>query len=134
MILIKNNMEIWCDIKGYEGMYQVSDQGRVKSVYRLIFVFGKATPHRERIMSLMTHYRGYLIVFLSKGNIKKKFFVHRLVADAFLENSTASPIVNHKYGNKLDNRASELEWATYKENTNHYYRNIVRAEASNEAF
>ena len=85
--------EIWKDKKGYEGHYQVSNWGRVKSIK-----FGK-----EKILKLIKDKDGYLQVTLCKNNIKKVYKVHRLVAEAFIDNTDNLPQVNHKDENKLNN-------------------------------
>ncbi len=81
----------------------------------------------ELVMRQMGHYRGYLVVYLNKEGEKRKFFVHRLVAAAFCPGDP-SDVVNHKDGNKENNCASNLEHATYKENSEHY-RNSKKEEA-----
>ena len=101
--------EIWKDKKDYEGHYQVSNFGRVKSIK-----FGK-----ERIMNLVTDKYGYLYVNLYKNNIKKAYFVHRLVAEAFLPNPNNLPCVNHKDEDKSNNIVSNIEWCDVKYNTNY---------------
>lgn len=101
--------EAWKDIVGYEGKYQVSNLGRVKS-------FKHRKPH---IMVGSVSHDGYQLVLLSSGgkNIGKS--VHRLVAQAFLSNPNNYPVVNHKDGNKLNNIVDNLEWCTYSENILH---------------
>ena len=100
--------EIWKDKKDYEGLYQVSNCGRVKSIK-----FGK-----EIIMK--QHIRGrYYYVGLSKNGIVKKYSVHRLVAEAFIDNPDNLPQVNHKDENKLNNVVTNLEWCDAKYNTNY---------------
>ena len=101
--------EIWKDKKDYEGHYQVSNFGRVKSIK-----FGK-----ERILKPVTNSSGYLLVELYKNNIKKKYSVHRLVAEAFIPNPYNLPQVNHKDENKLNNNVDNLEWCTNEYNINY---------------
>ena len=101
--------EIWKDKKDYEGHYQVSNCGRVKS-----FRFGK-----ERILKLIKYKCGYLYVNLYKNNIKKEYLVHRLVAEAFIDNTDNLPCVNHKDENKLNNNVDNLEWCTHEYNINY---------------
>lgn len=128
-------MEEWRTIEGYEGLYEVSDLGRVKSLARTVGGLNGTTREiEEKVMAQMGHYRGYLVVYLSKDNQKKKYFIHRLVAQAFLPNPTHAAVVNHRVGNKRDNRASELAWMTYQENTEHYYNGVRRMEDHEQAF
>ena len=101
--------EIWKDIKDYEGLYMVSNWGRVKSIK-----FGK-----ERILKPVTNSSGYLSVKLCKDGKVKAFTVHRLVAEAFLPNPDNLPCVNHKDENKQNNNVSNLEWCNCKYNINY---------------
>ena len=112
--------EIWKDIIGYEGLYQVSDLGNIKSLSRIKFVNGKyPIITKDKILKFKTDKDGYELVGLYKNGVESKKRVHRLVAVAFIPNPKNKPDVNHKNGIKKDNRASELEWCTKKENTNH---------------
>lgn len=117
-----NEKEIWKPITGYEGKYEVSNQGRVKSLSRTICCGRNKRTVRnvgERIISTKNISHGYKKTDLFKGNIRKQFFVHRLVAYAFVPNPLKKPNVNHLDGNKLNNRAENLEWVTQKENIHH---------------
>lgn len=120
-----NPNEVWKDIKGYEGRYQVSDMGRVKSLERIITKKnGRKQTIRERILNPITDRGGYLRVNLCDGSGKgKNHFVHRLVCEAFHENPKNKPSVNHIDENKANNEASNLEWCTIAENLNHGTRN-----------
>lgn len=104
--------EIWKDIEGYEGLYQVSNLGNIKSCYSRRY---KSEP----IMKLVTHHTGYLVVTLCKNGKRRQCRVHTLVAKAFIPNPNNYPIVNHIDGNKANNHSLNLEWTTYKANTNH---------------
>lgn len=103
-------MEAWKDIKGFEGIYQISNMGRVKSF--------KADPN-GRILSIKNSKGDYLNIVLCHGNKRRSVKVHRLVAEAFIPNPDNKPEVNHKDGNKQNNRADNLEWVTRRENHRH---------------
>lgn len=109
-------MEIWKDIKGFEGLYQISNYGRVKSLnYRL--------TGKEQLMTQGTTHKGYKKVkFLDH----KKYFVHRLVAEAFIPNPDNLPQVNHKDEDKTNNHVVNLEWCTNKYNIN-YGNGIIKS-------
>ena len=98
--------EIWRDIRGYVGSYQISNFGRTKSFFR-----GKA-----KILKPFVDKNGYLNVTLGRGNKNK---VHRLVAQAFIPNPDAKPQINHRDGNKMNNHVDNLEWNTSTENNRH---------------
>lgn len=116
--------EVWRDIEGYEGMYQVSDQGRVKSLERKIPHYrGGERIQKERILKQIADRYGYQGVNLHTGGKQKTLKVHRLVCGAFHENPDGKPCVNHIDENKSNNCASNLEWCTYAENNNHGTRN-----------
>ena len=100
------NSEEWRDVRGYEGLYQVSNFGRVKSFYH-------NTP---KIIYQSLHSMGYWRVCLVKNGKRKDVSVHRLVAQAFLPNPDNKPQVDHLNGDKRDNRVENLEWVTRKEN------------------
>ena len=105
-------MEIWRDIEGFEGIYQVSSLGRVKSL-------GNNKSRQEKILKLRSDRDGYLNVGLHKERKIKICRVHRLVAQAFIPNLENKPQVNHKDEDKTNNKVENLEWVTCKENSNH---------------
>jgi len=105
-------MEIWKDIEGYNGDYQVSNLGRVKSFKKR---FGKQAC--ETIMSPSKTYFGYSRVVLFKDKKPKLFSVHRLVAEAFIPNTDNKPLVDHINGDREDNRVENLRWCTHSENS-----------------
>ena len=116
--------EEWRDVVGYEGLYQVSDQGRVKNLERtFIDKIGRERYVKECILKPGMDKGGYLRVGLCDGEKRKTFKVHRLVCEAFHENPDNKPQVNHINEIKTDNRASNLEWATARENSNFGTRN-----------
>lgn len=115
--------EIFLDIKGYEGLYQVSNLGNVKSL-----VNNKGVA-REKILKPIISSNGYLRVSLQKKYKKKNYFVHRLVANAFLPNTHNLPYVNHKDECKTNDVVTNLEWCTHKYNCNYGTRNERSSKA-----
>lgn len=118
-------MEVWKDIKGYEGLYQVSNLGRVKSLKRqrdVNLLYSNTATVPEKILKYGTS-QGYLAVTLAKNKVNKKIRVHKLVALNFIPNPENKPYINHKDGNKHNNNVENLEWITPKENTKHAYAN-----------
>lgn len=115
--------EIWKDICGYEGIYQVSSFGNVKSVNRKKQILLKLNKNKE----------GYYRVGLSKNKKRKWFSVHKLVAMAFLENVENFPCINHKDENKLNNQVDNLEWCSYKYNNNYGMRKEKAAKSKQKS-
>lgn len=111
--------EIWKNINGYEGLYQVSNLGRIKSLERMV----KSNNNnyrivKEKILKQNQDKNGYYVISLNKNNKSKKYIVHRLVAQTFIPNPNNYPVVNHKDENKKNNCVENLEWCTI------YYNNI----------
>ena len=109
------HQEIWKDIKGYEGLYKISNLGRIKSLPR------NGTIKNERIIKYSLDKYGYPQVILHNKKYKC-FRVHRLVAKTFIPNPENKLTVNHIDGNKLNNCVDNLEWNTVEENNNHALR------------
>lgn len=112
--------EVWKDIEGYEGLYQVSSFGRVKS-FDITDNLGRI--RKGRILKGCKNTNGYLLVNLYKNSIGHSKNIHRLVAEAFIPNPDNKPQVNHIDEDKTNNVVSNLEWMTVKENSNHGTRN-----------
>lgn len=116
-------MEIWKDIKGYEGIYQISNLGNVKSL-------GNNKFKKEKILKQRKNKGGYLVVTFIKNKIIKNYYIHRLVAETFLSNLEYKKTINHINGIKSDNKVENLEWNTYSENLKHKYK-ILGYKSSN---
>ncbi|ELC8411524.1 NUMOD4 domain-containing protein [Clostridium perfringens] len=119
--------EEWRDIKGYEGLYQVSNYGRIKS---LLGWNGKRYVKRTKILAPSSQQLNInycrSVVKLSKNGERKDYKVHRLVAKAFLDNPNNYDVVNHKDGNPLNNNVENLEWCTQKQNIRHALENELK--------
>lgn len=110
--------EKWVDIHGFEGEYQVSNYGRVRSLDRMIvFKDGRRRRYKGKVLSITSvTSSGYLEVKLSRNHTKISIYVHRLVAEHFCPNPDGKPTVNHNDENKFNNRADNLCWMTQGEN------------------
>lgn len=127
--------EIWKDIEGYEGKYQISNLGNVKSIFRVVKSGVKHTTTRiyeEKIMKQSLNRKGYCIISLYSNNGLKNNIVHRLVANAFIPNPHNLPQVNHKDENKLNNTVENLEWCDAKYNNNYGSRNLKHSKSKSE--
>lgn len=107
-------MEIWKDIKEFEGHYQISNFGRIRSLK-----YHGGLRKIPKILKGMNSGKGYIQVDLIINNVKTRKFVHRLVAEYFVPNPNNYPIINHKDENPSNNKADNLEWCTYKYNSNY---------------
>lgn len=107
--------EIWKDIFGYEGIYQISNLGRVK---RLPVKDARGHLRKEKFLTPCLNSCGYLHVGLTKQNVHKKKTIHRLLMEAFVPNPNNLPEINHINENKTDNSLSNLEWCTHYQNMN----------------
>ena len=113
-------MELWKDIKGYEGLYKVSSLGRVKRLNRIVTEHTGNIRHlKEKILKGGKYPNGYKFICLRKNNENKNVMIHRLVAQSFISNSNNKLCVNHIDGNKSNNSVENLEWCTHSENLKH---------------
>ena len=103
--------EVWKPIKDYEGLYEISNLGRVKSL-------NYKRTGKEKILKNTENSKGYLIVCLTKNEKRKQFKIHRLVAEAFIPNPEDKPCIDHINTIKNDNRVENLRWVTNEENNN----------------
>ena len=109
-------MEVWKDITGFEGLYQVSNKGRIKSLAK------------NKMLKSFICGSGYDEVLLYKNGHRKPKMIHRMVAEAFVPNESNKREVNHKDGNKFNNDFTNLEWVTPSENIRHSY-NVLNHKA-----
>lgn len=122
--------EIFKDIKGFEGYYQVSNLGNVKSLSRK----SGNTILRDKILKPRKHTNGYLIVSIGKDYKHKNYSIHRLVASVFINNKEGNPVVNHIDENKENNNVNNLEWCTNKHNANHNNMNMRKWNGRRKKF
>ena len=120
--------EIWRPVVGYEGLYEVSNTGQVRSLDRYVKNNHSYRLHKGKVLSLLKNEYGYIQVVLSCNGKHNTITVHRLVAQAFILNPNNLPEVNHKDEDKTNNSVENLEWCTAKYNSNYGTRNIRRRE------
>jgi hypothetical protein len=124
--------KIWKDVEGYEGIYQVSNLGDVRSLPRTENSNVGKRKRSGKTLSLRNN-KGYKTVMLCKDRKQTSAYVHRLVAKAFLSNPENKPDVNHLDGNKSNNKLENLEWCTESENLNHAYITKLHIPKSGES-
>lgn len=115
---MKDNIEIWKPVIGYEGIYEISNIGRVKSLQRQKY---KNPTHiiPGKIRPLQLHSNGYYSIMLCKNGITKRVHIHRLVASAFIPNPAGHSTVNHINYDRKDSRVENLEWCSQQQNILH---------------
>jgi hypothetical protein len=119
--------EAWVDIQGFEGYYQVSNLGQIRSLDRTVVTSnGRMVSYKGQIVAPQKHLGGYRKVTLAIAGHDKQVTVHRLVATHFVANPENKSEVNHINGIKSDNRADNLEWCTPSENQSHSYHALGR--------
>jgi len=112
--------EIWKDIEGFEGYYQVSNKGNVRSLDRIVnYKNGRVAKYKGKEVAINSRSNGYLKVNLYIHHTMKNLSVHRLVANSFIKNTERYPAINHKDENKTNNIVENLEWCTNKYNSNY---------------
>ena len=114
-------MDLWRDIPNFEGLYQASANGEIRSLDHIRKNGTNEYKQNGKILKFNKNPNGYLQVRLSKNGVAKTYRVNRLIALTFIENPLNKETVNHINGNKLDNRVENLEWATHKEQTKHMH-------------
>ena len=115
--------EIWAPICGWEGLYEVSTLGRVRSLDRLVIEKTGKTRRRKGWVMAAVKSGKYFGVTLSKGGCEVRLYLHRLVAEAFIPNPESKACVNHIDFNRSNNAVANLEWVTYAENSAHAFAN-----------
>jgi len=129
----KNSIETWKDIPGYNGLYQVSNHGRIKRLSRITLRKGFPTRLPETIQKLKIQTNGYLSIGLTIDNNRKTINVHRLVAIAFIDNTNQKSVVNHIDGNKQNNYVDNLEWCSFSDNSQHAKSKGLKKDVFGEA-
>ena len=114
-------VEIWKSVKGYEGKYEVSSDGRIKALKRTVHSGKCHRTWEEHFLKYAIDGRGYFRTNLAKGGVNRTVKVHRVVAEAFIPNPMNFPQVNHKDGNKENNKVDNLEWCSASYNQRHAF-------------
>lgn len=124
---MKENNTVWKPVVGYEGLYEVSQNGEIRKLFN-----SKNQYEIGHILKPSINSNRYYIVGLYKNQVRRNFSLHRIIAMAFLKNDTNKPCVNHIDGNKINNELSNLEWCTYSENNKHAFtQGLNRVSANN---
>ena len=124
--------EEWKDIKGFEGWYQVSNLGQVRSVERQINNNGTLQTYKSHILKQSITNKGYYYVVLYKNSKGYHKNIHRLIAEHFIDNLNNLPCVNHIDGDKKNNSLSNLEWCSHQYNIQHTYKNHLVDHSSQQ--
>lgn len=128
-------MELWKDIKGYEGLYKVSNLGRVKRLQKTVRnnIYGGVRIVTEKILSPTDNGHGYKIIGLRKDGSRKNHYVHRLVASAFIDNPHEFHYVNHLDRDRANNVVVNLEWCEQEENVRYSSEMMKKPKANCKA-
>lgn len=129
--IITDKKECWVDIPNYEGLYQISNYGRVRSLKKWCGNKQISKYIDEiKVLKPMDNGNGYLYIFLNKHRKRKRFYIHRLVAMMFLKKEGNSNVVNHKDFNKKNNHVENLEWCTQRHNVIYSTKNMQKPHKS----
>lgn len=128
-------IELWKPIEGYEGLYEISNYGEVKSLDKWVDIgMGRKQFLKGKIRPSAVSSNGYRMITLTKNKRPTTYCIHALVATNFISNPLKKPIVNHRNASKIDNYIENLEWATYSENIKHAYKNKLRKASTKGRF